>query len=104
MPYRVRSRGSLIESLQGMFQGRSKRALRRLLQDGRVTVNGVPLKDPCAAVQEGDEIDCLRVGRPTRLHAKVSLLYEDDHLLVVEKDAGMMTSGGVSGRGLTVEG
>lgn len=103
MPYRVRSQGSLVESLRKMFEGRSNKDLRRLFQDGRVTVNGVAVRDPRSPVQEGDLVDCVRAGRPAGLHPKVKLLYEDDHLLVAEKDAGILTSGGVRGKSPTVE-
>ena len=103
MPYRVRSQGPLIESLQKIFEGRSKKDLRRLVREGRVTVNGNLVKDASTPVSEGEWIECARGSGATQVHPRVKLLYEDDHLLVVEKDAGILTSGGVRGKSPTVE-
>jgi 23S rRNA pseudouridine1911/1915/1917 synthase len=86
-----------------MFEGRSKKDLKRLVREGRVTVNGASIKDLFRPVNEGDSIECASGSGPARLHPNVDLLYEDDHLLVVEKDAGILTSGGVRGRSPTVE-
>ncbi len=102
MPYRVRTTETLLQSLERMFQGRSKKDLRRLLSEERVQVNGSVVTDSKAAVNEGDSVDCVKFGKPVAIHPKVRLLFEDDHLLAVEKSVGILTSDGVQGRDQTV--
>jgi len=101
--HRVRARGSLLDALQQMFQGRSRRDLRRLLRDGRIQLNGIPAADSGAAVAEGDVVTCTPFGRPRQIHPRVLLVHEDEHLLVVDKDAGILTSEGVPGKLATVQ-
>ncbi len=103
MSYRAREPGTLFDALQGMFLGRSRKDLRRLLHDQRVLVNGKPVTDTRGLVKEGDVIDCVRSGRPAAIHPKVRIIYEDDHLFVVEKSPGILTSDGVRGKAATVE-
>ncbi len=101
MPYRARTSETVLQSLEQMFQGRSMKDLRRLLAEERIVVNGKVVTDGKALLKEGDGVDCLRFGKPRQLHPKVRLLFEDDHLLGIEKGAGILTSDGVSGRDLT---
>lgn len=102
MPHRVRAPASLLEVLEEMFRGRSRRDLRRLIQEERVLVNGEVARDPARPLSEGDAVDCARFGRAIELHALVRLLYEDEHLLAVEKGPGILTAEGVRGRDPTV--
>jgi 23S rRNA pseudouridine1911/1915/1917 synthase len=102
MSYRVRTSCTLLEALELMFQGRSRKDLRRLLSQERVLVDGAVLTDPRAPVKEGAAIECVQFGRPKELHPKVRLLFEDEHLLAVEKGSGILTSEGVRGRRPTV--
>jgi 23S rRNA pseudouridine1911/1915/1917 synthase len=94
MPYRARSDETLLEALEHIFQGRSRKDLRRLLADERVRVNGTVVSDAKTVLHEGDAVECVRFGRPKELHPKVHLVYEDDHVFVVDKGAGILTSGG----------
>jgi len=102
MAYRVRTRGTILEALELMFQGRSRRDLRRLVSDERVVVEGSVVTDPRAIVEAGDTVECVRFGRRIKLHPRVHLLFEDEHLLAVEKGPGILTSGGVRGKEPTV--
>jgi 23S rRNA pseudouridine1911/1915/1917 synthase len=102
MPYRVRSPCTLLTALEGMFAGRSRKDLRRLILDRRVLLNGLPAAGPHLEVKEGDLIEVAPYGRPRAIHPQVSLLFEDEHLLVVAKDAGILTTGGVKGRAPSV--
>ena len=66
MPYAARAAGTIVEALEGMFEGRSRKDLRRLVIGGRVLVNGAVVTDPRAAVKAGDTLECTRAGRPAR--------------------------------------
>jgi 23S rRNA pseudouridine1911/1915/1917 synthase len=102
MPYRARTAQTLLEALEQIFEGRSRKDLRRLLADERVRVNDAVATDPRLPLLEGDAVDCVRFGRPLELHPRVRLVHEDDHLLVVDKGAGILTAGGTPGLEPTV--
>ena len=100
--YRVKARGALLEALEQMFAGRSRRELRRLLHDQRLTLNGQLVSSFRVEVKAGDQIECSRFGRSKLLHPKVRLIHEDDQMLVVEKGIDILTEGGVPGGRKTV--
>ena len=102
MPYRTRTPGTLLDALAGMFEGRSRKDLRRLIRDGRVSVDGARVEDPAAAVEAGAAIECHRQGRAAAIHPAVRILHEDDDIVVVDKGPRILTSGGVRGGELTV--
>lgn len=92
----------MLEALEGMFEGRSRKDLRRLLSREEVRVDGTVVTDPKAVVEAGAAIECVRRGRPVELHPKVRIIFEDDHLLAVDKGTGILTSGGIRGGESTV--
>ncbi len=68
--------------------------VQRGIKEGRVTVNGRILKKPAYIVQPGDELIC-RMMRPPPIEARpeaipLDIRYEDDHLIVLNKPAGMV--------------
>jgi 23S rRNA pseudouridine1911/1915/1917 synthase len=92
---------TLLDRLVAQFPGASRTTLRRMLADGRVSVNGrraTRLNQPLAAG------DAVTVGRarsaaapspstdPARLLAPLALVFEDQDLLVIDKPAGLLTS------------
>lgn len=72
----------------------SRSRLARLIADGKVAVNGVPVVDQKARVSEGDVIDiALEAAAETHMLPEdipLDVVYEDDHLIVVNKPAGMV--------------
>jgi 23S rRNA pseudouridine1911/1915/1917 synthase len=63
-----------------------------LIRDGEVTVNGVWVK-PSTAVRAGDMVDvCVPAPVVTGLvaqHIPVEIVYQDQHMLVIDKPAGL---------------
>jgi len=102
MPYRASTPEPLLQSLERMFRGRSRKDLRRLAADERILVDGKVVTDLKAIVPEGSTVECAGFGKPVALHPRVRLLFEDEHLLAVEKGAGILTSEGARGREPTV--
>lgn len=71
----------------------SRSALQRLIQDGRITINGLPAK-PSQKIKAGDRI-LLEIPRPEPLEMKpepipLDVLYEDGAILVLNKPAGLV--------------
>lgn len=81
----------LIDATEGI----SRTYLQRLIRDGEVTVNDKIAKQPSYALRNGDRV-CLTLPPPrpldTALPERISLdiLYEDSHLIVLNKPAGML--------------
>ncbi len=68
--------------------------VQRGIKEGRVTINGAVIDKVSHKVQAGDVISC-RLSRPPPIVAApedipITIIYEDDHLLVVNKEAGMV--------------
>jgi 23S rRNA pseudouridine1911/1915/1917 synthase len=72
----------------------SRQYLQKCIKDGHVRVNNTVCTDPAARVSGGDGIS-LTLPNPTALDVSAQtiplvILYEDDHLLVLDKSAGMV--------------
>lgn len=76
----------------------SRTRLQALIQEGHVQVNGACQRDPAVFVKGGDSLeisippldDPVPVAQPIPL----SIVYEDDHLLVLDKQAGLVVHPG----------
>ncbi len=66
--------------------------VRGAIEKGQVTVNGTVERDPGASVRETAEV-VFDVNRPAQKPARsrFTRLYEDDHILVLDKPAGLLT-------------
>lgn len=72
----------------------SRAKVQEGIKDGRVRVNGEVIAKPSYRVQPGDEITCV-LPRPPPTEARpenipIDIVYEDEHLIVVNKPAGMV--------------
>jgi 23S rRNA pseudouridine1911/1915/1917 synthase len=71
----------------------SRSALQRLITEGHITLNGLPVR-PSQKIRPGDKI-LLNIPRPEPLELKpepipLDILYEDAELLVLNKPAGLV--------------
>ncbi len=89
--------GRLDRYLAGRYPHLSRSYLQKLIADGRVTVNGRPVR-PSLEVKEGDSITILLPPPPSpRVEPEpmpLRVMYEDDEVLVVDKPAGLPTHPG----------
>jgi 23S rRNA pseudouridine1911/1915/1917 synthase len=72
----------------------SRERLKALIRSGAVEAEGSPVRDPAAKVK-GDEALKVEVPEPAPAHNEaqdipLTIVFEDDHLLVVDKPAGLV--------------
>lgn len=72
----------------------SRERLKALIRSGSVVAQGSPLRDPALKVK-GDEAVRVAVPEPQPAHNEpqdipLTIVFEDDHLLVVDKPAGLV--------------
>lgn len=78
--------------MQAKLGGMTPTSIKLLLHARRVQVNGVIITRGDHAVSAGDEVTILAQAGTTALHhPKLSLVYEDDYLIVVNKKQGLLT-------------
>lgn len=105
-PLLARSRASLrgvtlLEALQQRFPESSKTTLRQMLANGRVCVNGVVERKASRAVAPEDRVE---VGSKFGgLDPRITILYQDDDLVVIDKAAGLLTVATSEERGENAE-
>lgn len=79
----------LLELLALLSPESSKNSLRSWVEQGRVTLNGIPAKKANLQVNQGD-----KVAVSKRVHffdQGIKILYEDEHLVVVDKPEGLLS-------------
>jgi 23S rRNA pseudouridine1911/1915/1917 synthase len=94
---------SLSELLIREFKTGSRSMVKKIILHGSVTVNGKPALQPNVVVKPGDVVEYSKYKAP--LHSQdcpFPVLFEDEHLIVVVKPAGVLTYGekGSSGTSL----
>lgn len=84
---------SLTEHLRSLFPASSNNAFKKLLEHDRVKVNGVITRIGKTLLQAGDRVDIGQKVSVKHLPDDVEILYEDEHLLVINKKANLLTMG-----------
>jgi tRNA pseudouridine32 synthase/23S rRNA pseudouridine746 synthase/23S rRNA pseudouridine1911/1915/1917 synthase len=79
----------ILAMLQEVAQESSKTTLRSWLSEGRIRVGGLTVKDPRKMVYPSTEVELKR--KRQYLEEGIELLYQDPHILVVYKPAGLLT-------------
>lgn len=94
----------LLEALLLTFPGTPKGRAKQWIVAGRVTVNGMVVRKPHFTVSESDEIvlggrhaTTLDCGAGWQIHPRVSLLYLDTSVAVVNKGPGLISVPAVPG-------
>ena len=83
---------TLLDLMQAKLGGMTVTSIKQLLRSRRVQVNGAICTRGDQALKAGDEVTILsQAGTTTLHHPKLSLVYEDDYLLVVNKKQGLLT-------------
>lgn len=92
--YTVSEPSTLLPFLTGAMQGRSRNAVKSYLTHRQVSVNDIITTRHDAPLSPGDKVG-IRLGRgPEEFrHPQVRLVYEDEHLIVIDKKQGLLSMG-----------
>lgn len=92
---RVTADAPLMEFLESKLSGYSRNTLKSLLKHHQLMLNGqVLLTRHDHPLKNGDVIDVLSASQSVSAglnHPKLSILYEDEHIIVVEKKEGLLS-------------
>jgi len=95
---------AVLDALQALHPESSKTTLRKMLESGRVRVNGDVEKNGKRQLRPGDVIDVGQRLAHALLSPLLQLLYEDPFLLVMVKPPGLLTVPTTTGENETVQG
>jgi 23S rRNA pseudouridine1911/1915/1917 synthase len=88
----------LDKALAALVEGLSRARIQKLLAGGHVRVNGAAAVSASNKVKTGDEIAVtvppLQEAVPQAEDIKLDIIYEDEHLLVINKPAGVVVHPG----------
>ena len=89
---RVEQPTALLDFIQSKMGGMAKTSVKQLLSQRRVTVNGAVQTRHDTPLQSGDTVVISNGRGNIQLHhPKLRMVFEDDHLIVVEKQVGLLT-------------
>lgn len=81
----------LLEAVRTLVPGAANRTLRQMLEHGRVRINGAVVRVARQRVLPGDVIEIVAHGESRIPAHGLKIVYEDAHLLLVEKPVGLLT-------------
>jgi 23S rRNA pseudouridine1911/1915/1917 synthase len=87
----VTASSNLLDALQLLVPGASRRTLRQMLAQGRISVNGDVCRLADRKVRPGDAVEIGARRARTKLPSGLQIEYEDGEILVVRKPVGLLT-------------
>lgn len=87
--YTVSHPATLLETLEILSPGSSKSTLRSWLKEGRVNVDGKTVTNGTLSLKEGEVI--VIGSRKRMIGGGIQILFEDSHLVVIEKPNGLLS-------------
>tara|TARA_B110000438_G_scaffold298318_1_gene346334 strand:+ start:4026 stop:4922 length:897 start_codon:yes stop_codon:yes gene_type:complete len=100
MEFNVEEESFLLPTLALMFPDSKKSKLRKMLTEGRVLVNGIPVYKAKELLVKGNAITIINLSeamkkspppKPKKQFSKLKIISEDDYILVVEKPSGLLS-------------
>ena len=86
--------GNILSILEEQFGAASRTRIRKMIEHKMVSVDAIAVYRADHMVKTGQTIEYMRVrGQDKQFSPPVPVLFEDPHLLVVEKPAGLVTYG-----------
>lgn len=100
MKYIVPSDISLLEALHQISPQSSKNTLRSWIKEGRVQVDGIPVKNPLTIVVKDQKVELGQ--RKKTIRSGISILYEDSDFVILDKPKGLLSVATAFEKGETV--
>jgi 23S rRNA pseudouridine1911/1915/1917 synthase len=89
----IKKSSTLFEFISGHYPDSPRTRIKKLLHSGAVRVNSRQVTLHSFALKHGDEVEIdHRTGKTTRAGLPFPVLFEDDHIIVIDKPAGISTS------------
>ena len=90
--FRIEQSAELLPFLMKVYDGKSRTAVKSLLAHRQVSVNGSIQTRHDTPLKQGDTVSVTPgKGNIELKHPKLKVVYEDEHLIVVEKQRGLLT-------------
>jgi 23S rRNA pseudouridine1911/1915/1917 synthase len=93
MKYNVKKNSSLLDFLKIHYAGASNSTIKSYFKNEQIKINNVLAKSQDDQLKQGDVVEVLKEGEKSKVKLPFKLVYEDDAILLVEKVAGVLTSG-----------
>src|SRR5699024_6292443 len=87
----VEESAELLNFLFKMMSSRSRKAVKKVLGHGQVVVNGEVTTQFNEALQPGDHVQIYPRGSTKTQMTGVKILHEDDAMIVIDKEAGLLS-------------
>jgi len=84
--------GLLLDTLEDLVPGASRRTLRQMLAQDRIRVNGTVCRKAGRSVQLGDRIEIGPRRSAPELPPGLEIVFEDDTILIALKPSGLLTA------------
>jgi 23S rRNA pseudouridine1911/1915/1917 synthase len=89
----VRKSYSLFEFLEEIYPDSPRTRIKKILHSGDIRVNGMPVTLHSYQLKPGDEVEISKTGAKTTVKGSpFNILYEDNHIIIIDKPAGISTS------------
>lgn len=82
---------TLLDALSELFPETSRTTLRQMLQQDRIRVNGAQEKNARRALRSGDVVAVAPRSTVSALDSRLSIVYEDEWIIVIDKASGLLT-------------
>ncbi|MGD0461539.1 MAG: RluA family pseudouridine synthase [Tepidisphaeraceae bacterium] len=82
----------LLDRLRRNFPSAKRQTLKRMVQDRRVLINGVPAARLTQSIQPQDRIVIGSAKKSPQPTLPFPIIFEDEDILVIDKPAGLLTS------------
>lgn len=98
-PMIAKNGGQLMEFLLTNLPGKNRNNIKTLLNHRQILVNGMVVGFYNHQLQPGDKVQIQKFKAPAEMNfIGMTIVYEDDYLIVVDKHAGMMCSSANKGQ------
>ena len=90
--FNVKTAGTVMEFLMSQMQGKSRTSIKQLLSGGHIRINDHTTTHFGQPVKPGDVVYMEKNKKKViKLPASMKIVFEDEHLIVVNKDAGLLS-------------